>query len=396
MPVVAGDGVPQYMQAGRDSPPHLRAVSRHTRGIKRSAKERWNQWLLRRIAMNLSKLTYRRPAAFVAAMAVLTLTGAAIPAQAQTPTIVYAFPGQPGPSNPNIEAIAQGRDGNLYLTAAGGNGGAANCTVTYCGEAFFITPSGSVTDVFDFSNNSCPGAFCGNGAYGGLTLGTDGNYYGATQNGGTTGNNGTVFKLTPAGVATALYNFTGASDGSHPYGSPIQGTDGNFYGSTYAGGTAGAGVIFKITTGGTYTVLHNINGTTDENGPWGSLVQATDGKLYGITSNIGIGLWGTIFSVTTSGTFTTLYSFTGSTDGGNPLSPLRQHTNGLLYGTTNVGGDVNNCTSVVYINGQPTLVLGCGLVYSLNIGKAAFASLVSTSGKEGAKIGILGDRKSVV
>ncbi len=438
--------------------------------------------------MNLSKLTSRRPAAFVAAMAVLTLTGAAIPAQAQTPTIVYAFPGQPGPSNPNIEAIAQGRDGNLYLTAAGGNGGAANCTVTYCGEAFFITPSGSVTDVFDFSNNSCPGAFCGNGAYGGLTLGTDGNYYGATQNGGTTGNNGTVFKLTPAGVATALYNFTGASDGSHPYGSPIQGTngifygtttsqsnnstaysvtsagvfktlhtftgtdgqnvyaplvqgtdgnfygdtaaggtsnngvifkmtssgtvtvlhnftgtdgsngsfpliqasDGNFYGSTYAGGTAGAGVIFKITTGGTYTVLHNINGTTDENGPWGSLVQATDGKLYGITSNIGIGLWGTIFSVTTSGTFTTLYSFTGSTDGGNPLSPLRQHTNGLLYGTTNVGGDVNNCTSVVYINGQPTLVLGCGLVYSLNIGKAAFASLVSTSGKEGAKIGILG------
>src|SRR6266852_5633198 len=342
------------MQAGRDSPPHFRAVSRHTRGIKRSAKERWNQWLLRRIAMNLSKLTSRRPAAFVAAMAVLTLTGAAIPAQAQTPTIVYAFPGQPGPSNPNIEAIAQGRDGNLYHTAAGGNGGAANCTVTYCGEAFFITPSGSVTDVFDFSNNSCPGAFCGNGAYGGLTLGTDGNYYGATQNGGTTGNNGTVFKLTPAGVATALYNFTGASDGSHPYGSPVQGTDGNFYGdtaaggtsnngvifkmtssgtvtvlhnftgtdgsngsfpliqasdgnfygSTYAGGTAGAGVIFKITTGGTYTVLHNINGTTDENGPWGRLVQATDGKLYGITSNIGIGLWGTIFSVTTSGSFT--------------------------------------------------------------------------------------------
>ncbi len=426
--------------------------------------------------------------AFVAAMVVLTLAWAAVPAQAQTPTTVYAFPGQPGPYNPNIEAIAQGRDGNLYLTSAGGNGGAANCTVTYCGEAFYITPSGTVTDVFDFSNNNCSVDNCGNGAFGGLTLGVDGNFYGAFYYGGTTGNNGEVFKLTPAGVLTALHNFTGAGDGSHPYGAPIQATngtfygttssaannstaysvtsagvfttlhtftgtdgqtvyaplvqgtdgnfygdtaaggtsnngvifkmtssgtvtvlhnftgtdgsngsfpliqasDGNFYGSTYAGGTAGAGVIFKITSSGTYTVLYNINGTTDGNGPWGSLVQATDGKLYGITSNMEIGLYGTIYSVTTSGTFTTLYSFTGSTDGGDPLSPLRQHTNGLLYGTTNVGGDVGVCYSVVNINGQPVLVNGCGLVYSLNIGKAAFASLVSTSGKEGAKVGILG------
>src|SRR5258708_38702302 len=118
--------------------------------------------------MNLSKLTSRRPAAFVAAMAVLTLTGAAIPAQAQTPTIVYAFPGQPGPSNPNIEALAQGRDGNLYLTAAGGNGGAANCTLTYCGEAVFITPPGSVTAGVDFSNNNPPRALFGHSAPGAL------------------------------------------------------------------------------------------------------------------------------------------------------------------------------------------------------------------------------------
>src|SRR5258708_13393337 len=116
--------------------------------------------------------------------------------------------------------MGQGRDGNLYLTAAGGNGGAANCTVTYCGEAFFITPSGSVTDVFDFSNNSCPGAFCGNGAYGRLTLGTDGNYYGATQNGGTTGNNGPVFQLTPAPLPTPLYHFPAATRGPHPHRPP--------------------------------------------------------------------------------------------------------------------------------------------------------------------------------
>jgi len=430
--------------------------------------------------------SFRIGTAFVLAMLVLAVAGAVVPAQALTPTTVHDFNGTPGPVNPNIEAIAQGRDGNLYLTSFGGTGGAINCTVTYCGEAFNITPSGTVTNLFDFSNNSCPADFCGYYAYGGLTLGADGNFYGATYNGGTTGDNGTVFQLTPAGVATALHNFTGATDGSHPYGAPIQGTngifygtttsatvpnstaysvtssgvfttlhtftgtdgqgvyaplvqgtdgnfygdtssggtsgngvifkmtksgtvtvlhnftgtdgsngsfpliqasDGNFYGSTYAGGTAGAGVIFKITSKGTYTVLHNVNGTTDGNGPWGSLVQATDGKLYGITSNGCMNFdGGTIFSVTTSGTFTTLYSFTGSTDGANPLSPLRQHTNGLLYGTTNSGGDLNDCAA----NECGVIVLGCGEVYSLNIGAAPFASLVSTSGKEGAKIGILG------
>jgi uncharacterized repeat protein (TIGR03803 family) len=430
---------------------------------------------------------FRPFAAFVAVAVALVFAGAAVPAQAQTPTIVYAFPGTPGPVNPNIEAIAQGRDGNLYFTAAGGDGGAANCTVTYCGAAFKITPAGAVSDLFDFSNNNCTVVLCGYDAYGGMTLGTDGNFYGAFYEGGNTSSLGAVFKLSPAGVLTLQHSFAGTGDGSHPYGAPIEGTngvfygtttaaannstaysvtsagvfttlhtftgtdgqyvyaplvqgsdgnfygdssaggtsndgvifkmtpsgtvtvlhnfagtdgsngsfpliqasDGNFYGSSYAGGTNGAGVVFKITPSGTYTVLHNINGTTDGNGPWGSLVQATNGTMYGLTSDIEIDLNGTIFSITTGGTFTTLYSFTGSTDGGDPLSPLRQHTNGLLYGTTNVGGNTN-CFSVVNIDGEPTEVFGCGEVYSLDIGAGAFASLVSTSGKEGASIGILG------
>ena len=438
--------------------------------------------------MSRSRLSDRVLATiFCAALAGILLR--AVPAQAQTPTTVYAFPGVPGPVNPNIEAIAQGRDGNLYFTAAGGDGGALNCTVTYCGAAFNITTSGAVTDVFDFSNNNCGPVNCGNGAYGGLTLGTDGNFYGAFYYGGTTtDNDGEIFKLTPAGVLTSLHSFTGAGDGSRPYGAPIQAangtfygtttsatvadstaysvtsagvfktlhtftgtdgqniyaplvqgtdgdfygdtaaggtsndgvifkmtaagavtvlhnfdgtdgsdgsfpliqaSDGNFYGSTYAGGTSGAGVIFKITPSGTYTVLHNINGTTDGNGPWGSLVQATNGKLYGVTSNIGIGLEGTIFSVTTTGTFTTLYTFAGSTDGGSPLSPLRQHTDGLLYGTTEIGGDTN-CDSVVNEYGEPTLVFGCGVIYSLDIDAAPFINLNATSGKAGSTVGIFG------
>jgi uncharacterized repeat protein (TIGR03803 family) len=445
---------------------------------------------LRRFAMSLGNLkSSRMLAAFVSAAVVLTFTMAS-PAQAQTPTTIYSFPVSPGPKNPNIEAIAQGRDGNLYLTAAGGDGGALDCTVTYCGEAFKITTAGAVTDVFDFSNNNCGVDNCGNGAYGGLTLGVDGNFYGAFFYGGTTGNNGEVFKLTPTGALTALHNFTGAGDGARPYGSPIQaasgifygtttsatvadstaysvtsagvfttlhtftgadgqnvyaplvqGTDGNFYGdtvsggasnngvvfrmtpagavtvlhnfsgtdgsnayypliqandgnfygTTYSGGTFGAGVIFKITSGGVYTVLHNINGTTDGTGPAYALVQATNGKLYGITSDVEIGLNGTIFSITTTGAFTTLYSFTGGADGGDPLSPLRQHTDGLLYGTTDIGGDPNTgCLSVVNINGQAVEVGGCGTVYSLNIAAKPFVSLVTASGKVGSKIGILG------
>lgn len=428
------------------------------------------------------------PVALAAVLAVLMIAGAAVPAQAQTPTTVYGFTGTPGPLNPNNEAIAQGRDGELYFAAGGGDGKALNCTTTYCGTAIKMTTAGAVTDIFDFSNNNCSVDNCGNSAYGGLTLGIDGYFYGAFYNGGTTGNNGEVFKLTPAGVLTALHNFTGASDGSHPYGAPIQAasgifygttssatvadstaysvtstgvfktlhtftgtdgqnvvaplvqgtdgnfygdsvaggtsndgvifkmsaggvvtvlhnfagtdgsngsfpliqaSDGNFYGSTYSGGTFGAGVIFKITSGGVYTVLHNINGTTEGNGPWGALVQATNGKLYGVTSNMEIGLYGTIFSITTSGIFTTLYSFTDGADGGDPLSPLVQHTDGLLYGTTYVGGDTN-CFSAVNINGQAVIVYGCGELYSLNIAAKPFVKLVTTSGKVGSKIGILG------
>jgi uncharacterized repeat protein (TIGR03803 family) len=414
-----------------------------------------------------------------------------VPAQAQiTPTTVYGFPGQPGPSNPNIEAIAQGRNGNLYLTGAGGEGKAVNCTTTYCGEAFRMTTSGTVNDVFDFSNNSCPGSFCGYGAYGGLTLGTDGNFYGATYYGGTS-SHGALFKLTPAGVMTSLYEFTGGTDGSDPYGSPIEGSngifygtttaaggldstiysvtssgvfktlytftgtdgqnvyaplvqgtdgnfygesvaggangygtifkmtpagtltvlhnfagtdgsdayypliqasDGNFYGEAYSGGTDGTGVIFKVTPSGTYTVLHNINGTTDGDGPAYGLVQATNGTMYGVTSNNnnqGVYLNGTIFSITTGGTFEVLYTFTGSTDGGIPLSPMRQHTDGLLYGTTEVGGDTN-CYSAVSFNGQEVIVAGCGELFSLNIAAKPFVSLLPTSGKVGSMIGILG------
>jgi hypothetical protein len=111
-----------------------------------------------------------------------------------------------------------------------------------------------------------------------------------------------------------------------------------------------------------------------------------------VTENLNVGL-GTIFSVTTSGTFTTLYSFTAADypDGGYPVSPLIQHTDGLLYGTTYVGGNPSNgCQSILYPGGEPTVYNGCGVFYKLNVGLGPFVSLLPRSGKEGASIGILG------
>jgi len=185
---------------------------------------------------------------------------------------------------------------------------------------------------------------------------------------------------------TLLHNFAG-TDGSTPYYPLIQASDGNFYGVAYSGGTSNAGVIFKITSNGTYTVLYNLNGTTDGTGPAYSLVQATDGKLYGVTAYApnGYHITGTIFSITTSGTFTTLYTFTNGTDGGYPLTPMLQHTNGLLYGTTDVGGG-GNCSTNIWNVQQG----GCGEVFSLNIGANPFIKLSSASGKVGSQVGIFG------
>ena len=92
-----------------------------------------------------------------------------------------------------------------------------------------------------------------------MTLGTDGNFYGTTSGGGTYGD-GTVFKVTPTGSLTVLYNFTAGNDGYNPYAPPVEGTDGNFYGTVYNGG-AGLGTIYKITPSGKFTTLYQFDDT---------------------------------------------------------------------------------------------------------------------------------------
>ena len=174
---------------------------------------------------------------------------------------------------------------------------------------------------------------------------TDGNFYGTTTNGGTFAL-GTVYRITPSGTVTVLHNFAGgATDGDAPEAGLIQGSDGNFYGTTDYGGnisnrcSRGCGTVFKVTPAGGLTLLHAFTGSEGEH-PNAALIQASDGNLYGTTSQGGASQVGTIFRVTPSGAFTMLHEFSGgSTDGASPQTGVIQASDGNFYGTTRRGGN---------------------------------------------------------
>ncbi len=206
-----------------------------------------------------------------------------------------------------------------------------------------------------------------------LVVENDGNFYGTTNAGGMSFYEaGTIFKITPSGKLTLLHSF-GNSDGYLPNGL-ILGTDGNFYGTTAAGGTNGYGVVFKITPAAVFSTLHNfVGGTSDGTGPYAGLVQATNGKFYGVTTYGGANNDGTIFGGSATSKFAALYSFVQSTTGDIPEAPLFQRTDGLLYGDTFRGGS----------NGE-------GTFFSLKLGLHLFVSFSPASGRVGKLIGIFG------
>jgi uncharacterized repeat protein (TIGR03803 family) len=148
-----------------------------------------------------------------------------------------------------------------------------------------------------------------------------------------------------AQTLTTLYSF-GGGDGANPYASLIQATDGNLYGTTINGGVNGGGAVFKITLSGTLTTLYSFPSGGLSSGPWAGLVQGADGNFYGTTVEHGTSEscfygCGSVFKVTGRGALTTLYSFCSQsdcTDGESPYASLIQAIDGNFYGTTFYGG----------------------------------------------------------
>jgi uncharacterized repeat protein (TIGR03803 family) len=262
-------------------------------------------------------------------------------------TTLYAFPCQsdcPDGAGP-YAGLVQASNGYLYGTTGAGG------TNSY-GTVFRIAPSGALAKLYSFcAQSGCPD---GGEPEGTLVQASNGDLYGTTLIGGDQ-NSGTVFKITPSGTLTTLYSFcsqSGCADGEAPYAGLVQGTDGYLYGTTCNGGAnagftgKGAGTVFKITPRGTLTTLYNFcsqAGCTDGELPSAGLIQATDGNLYGTTELGGNGA-GTIFKITPTGTLTTLHTF-DTTDGWQPAAGLFQATNGDFYGTTYYSG-VNNAGTV--------------------------------------------------
>jgi uncharacterized repeat protein (TIGR03803 family) len=274
--------------------------------------------------------------ALLLAMIVLVVIAATAVATAQTYTDLYSFGSNPGdPLNPTWSGIlAQGRDGNMYSTAP--YGGASNM-----GAVFKITPSGVLTVLYSFHGTD------GRSPQSGLTLATDGNFYGTTAGGGSFGH-GTLFRITSSGELTTLHNFAGGTGGSSPTAPPIQGLDGSLYG-TSAGGSVSQGSVYKMTPSGVFKTIHTFDGTHGAN-PYAPLLQATDGYFYGTTYNGGTAGTGVVFRISSSGKFTVLFNFsdTYSGIGSNPVAPLIQAADGNLYGLTKFGGSDYNWGGVAF------------------------------------------------
>jgi uncharacterized repeat protein (TIGR03803 family) len=280
-----------------------------------------------------------------------------------TLSVVHSFDGSDGFTP--YAGLVRAPGGNFYGTTGGSGSGA-----TISGTVFKVTPAGKLTTLHQF----CSKTNCTDGAnpWGVLVEAKDGNFYGTTAAGGThvcktRGQEkigcGTVFRITPNGKLTTLYNFcsqggNNCTDGVTPLAGLIEARDGSFYGTTSGGGAKADGTVFRITAEGKLNTVHSFQGA-DGATPYGGLLQASDGHFYGTTTFGGANSSGVIFKLATTGKLTTLYNFcsqTNCTDGSFPHAALTQAAAGRFYGTTGAGGDADSGTVFSLSVGPGTLV----------------------------------------
>jgi uncharacterized repeat protein (TIGR03803 family) len=267
--------------------------------------------------------------------------------------VLYTFPGGTAGIGPN--GVIRDAAGNFYgMTGAGGD---FECDLTGslgCGVVFKLNAAGKETVLHRFTGSPTDEGT----PFAGVVRDALGNLYGTTS--GVPLYNGTVFKVDRAGKETVLYSFTGGTDGLEPLAGLVLDAAGNLYGTTNAGGASGQGVVFKVDATRKETVLYSFTGGADGGGPMAGVILDSAGNLYGTTASGGASSNGVVFKLDTSGTETVLHSFTGGADGGGPSGVIRNSA-GDIYGMTGNGGN-RHCN----LNGSP----GCGVVFKLDtVGK---------------------------
>lgn len=290
---------------------------------------------------------------------------------------LYVFPGGDGARNPDRGALLQGAHGDFYgTTIYGGTGD--------LGTVYRIAPDNSVTILHSFTGQRADGSAPPSG----VIADAKGNLFGVTLQGGRY-NNGTVYRVSPNGKYKILHDFAGgAGDGMVPAGRPILDAQGNLYGTTTQGGGSancqnGCGIVYKLAPDGTLTLLHAFTGGNDGAMSTTEMIRDAQGNFYGTTAAGGPTNGGTVFRLAPDGTETVLYAFVYK-DGGkgkrhsiSPQTGLVMDEAGNLYGTTSQDGHLhyNKCPYHV----------GCGSVFRLSPDGRMKVLHLFTGGSDGAR-----------